>query len=86
MAESKKKQVRCNKCGCVRPASDFPKGRDFLQNEYIAKCANPDCDNRQSPGGASMRMFGGERPFEYIRASAPSQPLDKCQHQAEEAS
>jgi NAD-dependent SIR2 family protein deacetylase len=58
--------VKCNKCGYVGDESEFPKGNDFFQNSYIARC--PKCNNSQNPGDASMRMFGGERPFSYIRA------------------
>lgn len=59
--------VKCNKCGHVGPEDDFPKGRDFCQVSFIASC--PKCDNNQSPGDASMRMFGGPRPFEFVRHS-----------------
>ena len=62
-------KVKCNKCGHVGLEEDFPKGRDFVQKIYIASC--PKCDNRQSPGDASMRMFGGKRPFEYVRGDEP---------------
>jgi len=78
-------KVRCNKCGYTDDEDTFPKGRDFFQNRYICGC--PKCDNRQSPGGASMRMMGGERPFSYIRPGAASaDPLDTVLHRADEAS
>jgi hypothetical protein len=76
--------VKCNKCGHVGLEDMFPKGRDFFQVPFIAAC--PKCDNRQSPGDASMRMFGGERPFAYVRESAPDDPFSEVMHNAEEAS
>jgi len=80
-----KRKVKCNKCGFVGDESEFPKGHDFFQNSYIAGC--PKCDNRQSPGGASMRGFGGERPFEYIREiPVTSDPLVVTLTRASEAS
>jgi hypothetical protein len=66
--------IKCNKCSYIGDESEFPKGRDFFQNPYIAGC--PKCDNHQSPGNASMRMFGGERPFERIADSKPIQITD----------
>lgn len=79
------KKVKCNKCGYVGQEDEFPKGRDFLQNRYIARC--PQCDNRQTPGGASMRMMGGERPFVYMREDEPTgDSLDIVLHRADEAS
>ena len=57
-------QIKCNKCGHIGPAAEFRHGSDFFQKEYVAGC--PKCDNRQSPGDASMRMFGGKRPFERV--------------------
>lgn len=80
------RQVRCSKCGHVAPEDEFPKGRDFFQNAYVASCPNPSCDNRQSPGDASMRMFGGKRPFEYVGTTAPSDPVGRVLRQSEEAS
>ena len=80
------KQVKCNKCGYIGNVSEFPRGRDFLQNSYIASC--PRCDNRQSPGGASMRMFPGqEHPFVFVNRALPasSDPLDVTLHKAKEA-
>lgn len=68
-------KIKCNKCGHVGDESEFPKGRDFFQNSYIAGC--PKCDNRQSPGDASMRMFGGKRPFERAEEFAPIEVTDK---------
>jgi predicted nucleic-acid-binding Zn-ribbon protein len=67
--------VKCNKCGYVGDEKEFPTGRDFFQSSYIAKC--PKCDNRQNPGDASMRMFGGERPFVYVRGEEPKPTGDK---------
>ncbi len=78
------KKVKCNKCGFVGYEDVFKKGKDFMQIEYIAGC--PKCDNWQSPGDASMRMFGGDRPFSYVRADAPDDPLGKTLHDAGEAS
>lgn len=68
-------KIKCNKCGHVGDESEFPKGRDFFQNSYIARC--PKCDNQQSPGDASMRMFGGKRPFERAEESTPIEVTDK---------
>ena len=76
--------IKCNKCGHIAPSSDFPKDRDFFQKEFIA--ARPKCGNRQNPGDASMRMFGGDRPFEGVRPDASRTILDKVLHQAGEAS
>ena len=77
-------KVKCNKCGYVGPREDFPKGQDFFQNEYVKGC--PKCDNHQNPGDASMRMFGGERPFSFIREDAPDEPVSKTLHRSHEAS
>jgi hypothetical protein len=74
--------VKCNKCGYVGDETEFPKGRDFFQNPYISKCPK-DCGNRQSPGDASMRMFGGTRPFEYVRDSIPKTIIEKVIHNAD---
>ncbi len=79
------RQVKCNRCGYIGDESEFPKGRDFLQNKYVAQCASPECDNRQSPGNASMRAFGGDRPFEFVDRVAPTDPLDLSIHRMEEA-
>lgn len=68
--------VRCNKCGHEGPEDEFPKGRDFFQNPFIAGCSQSGCSQRQSPGDASMRGFGGERPFSYVgRTSAAPNDL-----------
>jgi hypothetical protein len=78
--------VKCNKCGYTANESEFPTGTDFFQNTYISGC--PQCDNRQNPGDASLRMMPGmEHPFTYIRSEAESDdPLDKTLHNASEAS
>ena len=68
-------KIKCNKCGYIGDISEFPKGNDFLQQTYIAAC--PKCDNRQSPGGASMRMFDNKRPFERVNESAEIKVTDK---------
>jgi len=79
------KKIKCNKCGFVGEEKEFKTSRDFFQNQFISGC--PKCDNRQSPGDASMRMFGGERPFEYIREDEKTDTaLGKTLHQADEAS
>jgi len=84
-------KVKCNKCGYVDDENKFPKGNDFFQKTYIAKC--PKCENRQLPGDASIRMFGGERSFSYVRESEPAIKDGKIQdalpivlHRAGEAS
>ena len=59
------RNVKCSKCGHIGPESEFPTGRDFFQKPFIAACPK-DCGNRQNPGDASMRMFGGERPFTFV--------------------
>ena len=71
--------VKCNKCGHIAAESEFPKERDLFQKSYIASCPNPECDNRQTPGDASFRMFGGKRPFEYVRAPEPEVTGDKME-------
>ena len=83
--------VKCNKCNYVADEAEFPKGNDFFQNSYIAAC--PKCDNRQSPGDASMRAFGGDRPFVFLRNAEPEIVGDKIAdawpivvHRAREAS
>ena len=63
MLQKLERNIKCNKCGFVGSESAFRHGHDFFQNDYIAGC--PKCDNSQNPGDASMRMFGGARPFEY---------------------
>lgn len=77
--------VKCNKCGHVGPEAEFPKWYDFFQKPYIAGCPK-NCGNQQSPGDASMRMFGGPRPFEYVREAAPTNVVATVMHRAEEAS
>lgn len=79
-------KVKCNECGYIGDESEFPKGRDFFQSKYVAGC--PKCNNRQSPGGASMRTMPGQgHPFEYIRSEAISDdPLVQILHNAAEAS
>jgi hypothetical protein len=79
--------VKCNKCGHVGAETEFPKERDFLQNRYISGC--PKCDNRQSPGNASLRMFPGTKhPFSFIRRKLPdnTDAFTKTMYEAEEAS
>ena len=76
---------KCNKCGHVGEESEFPKGRDFFQHPYIASCPMK-CGNGQNPGGASMRMFGDTRPFEYVREEPPSDVVGEVLHNANEAS
>lgn len=79
-------KVKCNKCGHVGEEADFPKGRDFFQNLYVAACPTK-CGNSQSPGGASFRMGGGERPFSYVTDDVePADPLGKVLHRAGSAS
>ena len=86
------RQVKCNKCGHVGPEDEFPHERDFFQNRFIASC--PKCDNRQSIGDASMRMFGGERPFIFVDRNVepkvtgdkPVDALPSVLHRASEAS
>lgn len=78
------RNVKCNECGHVGLEDEFSRGLDFFQNRYIKGC--PKCDNFQDPGGASVRMFGGKRPFEYVRRDAPADPLSKVLHDADEAS
>ena len=78
-------KVKCNNCGYVGLDSEFPKGRDFFQNPFISSCPQK-CGNRQSPGGASMRMFGDKRPFEYVRDDKPEDTAGKVIHRSGEAS
>jgi hypothetical protein len=75
--------VKCNGCGYVGDESTFEVGRDLFQNKFVAGC--PKCKNRQSPGDASMRMFGGQRPFEYVREKISGNPLAVTLHNASEA-
>lgn len=79
-------KVKCNKCGYVGEETEFPKGRDFLQQPYIKSCPK-NCGNMQSPGGASLRMMPNQsHPFEYIRESSANDPLSTTLHNAGEAS
>ena len=88
------RQVRCNKCGYVGSESEFWKGRDFSQNQYVATCANKKCDNRQSPGDASFRMFSAInpqaqslRPFVFVDRHEPEEDaLSRVLHASKEAS
>ena len=78
-------KVKCNKCGYVGDPSEFPQGRDFFQKSFIAEC--PKCDNRQNPGGASMRMMPNvDHPFTYIRSKSADDPISSTFHNASEAS
>lgn len=63
--------VRCSRCGHVGPLSTFPQGRDFFQHAYVSACPKA-CGNAQTPGDASMRGFGGARPFVFVEAPPPS--------------
>ena len=78
------RQIKCNKCGFIGDDSKFKKGRDFFQNPFVSAC--PKCNNKQSPGDASMRMFGGERPFEFIQEKKSQDPLSEVLNNANEAS
>lgn len=78
-------KIKCNKCNYIGDASEFPKGRDFFQNEYVRAC--PRCDNTQNPSDASMRMFGSKRPFEIMRdVPVSDNPVEIVKHRSEEAS
>lgn len=81
-------KVKCNKCGYVGDESEFPKGRDFCQIQFIKSCPKNECDNFQTPGDASMRMFPiTKHPFEYVRKKLESKdPLAKTLYKAKEAS
>ncbi len=81
-------KVKCNKCGYIGPENEFPKGQDFLQIEYIASCPKSECDNQQSAGDASMRMFGGTRPFVFVREGPEEDdnPYSVVTHRSNEAS
>jgi hypothetical protein len=80
-------KVKCNKCDYIGDESEFPKGRDFLQKEFIKKCANKKCDNFQTEGDASLRMFPNRKhPFEFIREEAKGTSLEKTIHHSKEAS
>jgi len=78
--------VKCAKCGFVGQQSEFRMGVDFFQKSFVAGC--PKCGNHQSPGDASMRMFGGERPID--KDERPDcqcgNAADRVMHASEEAS
>lgn len=78
-------KIRCNRCGFVGDESDFPKGRDFFQSAYVCACPLK-CGNRQGPGGAAMRGFGGDRPFSYVREDEPSSIVGAVEYRMSEAS
>jgi len=82
------RMVRCVKCGHTASYDDWPKGRDFFQKTYISRCVNPECDNRQNPADASMRMFSGiEHPFVFVRQEETSaDALDQVLYNESEAS
>jgi hypothetical protein len=78
-------KVRCNSCQFVGEKSEFRQGYDLFQNPFVAGC--PKCDNSQSPGDASFRMMGGQRPFEYVDDTPePDDPFGKTLHRARSAS
>ena len=77
-------KVKCNGCGHVGEKSEFKTGNDMFQNSFISGC--PKCCTTQSPGDASMRMFGGERPFEFVRDSEPTNTVGDTLLRAGEAS
>ena len=76
--------IRCNKCGFTGDDETFRWGTDFFQRPFVKGC--PQCDNRQNPGDASMRMFGGDRPFTFIRDIEPENTLEEAILAASEAS
>ncbi len=79
-------EVKCNKCGYIGDELEFPKGKDFVQKDYIKSC--PKCDNHQNPGDASMRMFysDNEKPFKYINQSEFDDPLLEVLRRSNQAS
>lgn len=78
-------KIKCNKCEYIGEENEFPKGTDFFQNQFIASC--PNCDNRQNPGDATMRMFGGKRPFEFVTdVPKPDDPFSRVMSNHNEAS
>jgi len=77
--------VKCNKCGYIGEEPEFPTGRDFFQNSYIKSCPKK-CGNIQSPGNASMRCFGGDRPFVYVREAESGSVVNIVEHRHGEAS
>lgn len=82
--------VRCNECGFVGEEGCFPHGHDFFQHSYVRACPADGCDNRQSPGDASMRMMPGqESPFSYVDREdlgPMARAVDKVVHRSQEAS
>ena len=79
-------KVKCNKCGHIGDESEFPHGRDFFQFLFISGCPKG-CGNRQSPGGASLRMMNEMHPFDYVDdAPEPTDSVDKILHRARAAS
>lgn len=80
------RKVKCNGCGYIGDESEFPKGRDFFQNQFISGC--PKCNNCQSPGGASLRMMPGQKhPFEFVKTIGKSDnPAIRVFQDANEAS
>ena len=80
------RKIKCNKCGYIGDQSEFPKGLDFVQKEYIKSCSK--CDNKQSPGDASMRMFysDNERPFIFVDSIEIKDPLLETLRRSEQAS
>ena len=82
----KTRAVKCSRCGYEGPECEFQKGRDFFQHTYIAACPKR-CGNRQSPGEASFRAFGGDRPFVYVdRADESGTVIERVVHRSTEAS
>ncbi len=77
-------KIKCNGCGHVGEKCEFRVDQDFFGHAFISGC--PKCANRQNPGDASMRMFGGSRPFEIVRAAEPDDPMGATWHRAGEAS
>ena len=79
-------RIKCNKCGYIGDSIEFPKGYDFAQKPFVKSCPKK-CGNFQTPGDASMRMFGGDRPFVFVRENLLiTDPLDKVLFAAGEAS
>ena len=77
--------VKCDSCGYVADESEFPKGKDLFQKEFIAAC--PKCPNRQTVAAASMRMFGTPKPFVFIRPGPMrDDALAETLHDASDAS
>lgn len=82
------RQVKCNKCGYIGDENEFPKGRDLFQKLFIQACAMDNCNNKQSLGDASLRMFPGiQHPFTYLRKPTTTlDPLAIVLHNAGKAS